>query len=191
MQPCFSFPTSGQWKAFLCILTKCKLSWPKSYLTQKTLWPRSFDHIQSRRIWSILPFFLSSALLCFFSWEVLGSWGLEPAAEVAYFFLPPADSSHRSGILEKALKETDGINTKKAKCSTKNKASPMHTKSDFWKWIKIMKFGQNCETLSKLKELLVFPICLFFLFKFTLNIDKSECIPIDGKSQRKFMTFSI
>ena len=35
MQPCFSFPTSGQWKAFLCILTKCKLSWPKSYLTQK------------------------------------------------------------------------------------------------------------------------------------------------------------
>ena len=141
MQPCFSFPTSGQWKAFLCILTKCKLSWPKSYLTQKTLWPRSFDHIQSRRIWSILPFFLSSALLCFFSWEVLGSWGLEPAAEVAYFFLPPADSSHRSGILEKALKETDGINTKKEKCSTKNKASPLHTKSDFWKWIKIMKFG--------------------------------------------------
>ena len=67
----------------------------------------------------------------------------------------------------------------------------MHTKSDFWKWIKIMKFGQNCETLSKLKELLVFPICLFFLFKFTLNIDKPEYTPIDDKSQRKFMAFTI
>ena len=63
MQPCFSFPTSGQWKAFLCILTKCKLSWPKSYLTQKrcdldlliTSNPEGFD-----------PFCLSFSHLLFF-----------------------------------------------------------------------------------------------------------------------------
>ena len=56
-----------------------------------------------------------------------------------------------------------------------------------------MKFGQDCEILSKVKKLLVFFFHLSsFLFKFTLNVDKPECtVHTYVKSQREFMTFTI
>ena len=153
MQPCFSFPTSGQWKAFLCILTKCKLSWPKSYLTQKR---RDLDLLITSNPEGFDPFCLSfSHLLLFVSF--LGKfWEAEASSRLLRlhisFFLQ-LTAATGVAFWKKALKETDGINTKKENCSTKNKASPLHTERDFWKWIKSMNIPYICHFFTRLKFL--------------------------------------